>query len=129
MTGTSLSWLAPLPEKKYLLLNKFEDSVKEITVFFGDVDSVRTAINQIRRLRQGDRPTSTYATDFRLISYDIPWNDQALIDQFRFGLHSDVNDLILILPKDPKPLTETINQAIRCDNQLLSVDHSDNNKS
>ena len=69
---------------------------------FGDTDSVRTTINKIRRLRQGDRPASAYAADFRLLATDIPWDDQALMEQFRYGLRNDVKDLLLTFPEEPK---------------------------
>jgi hypothetical protein len=41
-----------------------------------------------------------------------------LIDQFRFGLRDDVQDLLLTLP-DPSSFSEAITQAIRCDNRLF----------
>ena len=68
-----------------------EEFMSELKSCFGDTDSVRTAINKIRRLRQGERPASAYAADFCLLANDIPWDDQALMEQFRFGLHNDVN--------------------------------------
>ena len=36
-----------------------------------------------RKLRQGDRTTSVYVADFRLLACDIPWDEAALMDQFR----------------------------------------------
>ena len=71
------------------------------------------------RQRQGDRPTSAYAADFRLLASDIPWDDQALMEQFRYGLRNDVKDLLLTFPKEPKSLTEAISCAVRCDNCLF----------
>jgi hypothetical protein len=41
-----------------------------------------------------------------------------LIDQFRFGLRDDVQDLLLTLA-DPSSFSEAITQAIRCDNRLF----------
>ena len=58
-------------------------------------------INKIRRLRQGDSLTSVYAADFHLLATDIPWDDQALMEQFRYGLHNDVKDLLLTFPEEP----------------------------
>ena len=73
----------------------------------------------MRRLRQGDRPASAYAADFRLLASDIPWDEQALMDQFRQGLRNDVKDLLLTFHEDPKSLTEAISRAVRCDNRLF----------
>jgi hypothetical protein len=71
-------------EKTSLLLNNFEEFIKDFQACFGDIDNVRTTINKLRRLRQGDRPTSAYTADFRLLASDIPWDDQALMEQFHF---------------------------------------------
>jgi hypothetical protein len=54
LTGTTLSWFAPLLEKNSPLFNNFENFMKEFKACFGDTDSVRTTINKIRTLRQGD---------------------------------------------------------------------------
>jgi ribosomal protein L29 len=72
LTGTALAWFAPLLEKKSPILENFDTFINEFQASFGDTDSVRTAINKIRRLRQGDRPASAYAADFRLLACDIP---------------------------------------------------------
>ena len=119
LSGSALSWFAPLLEKKSPLLDNFEAFIEEFKACFGDTDSVRTAINKIRRLRQGDRPASAYAADFRLLASDIPWDEQALMEQFRYGLRNDVKDFLLTFPEDPKSLTEAISRAVRCDNRLF----------
>ena len=118
LCGTALAWFAPFLEKSPLL-EDFEAFVKEFQASFGDTDSTRTTINKIRRLRQGDRPASAYAADFRLLACDIPWDEAALMDQFRQGLRNDVKDLLLTFPEDPKSLTEAISRAVRCDNPLF----------
>ena len=74
LSGSALAWFPPLLEKDSPLLNNFEEFLSEFKACFGDTDNIRT-INKIRRLRQGDRPTSAYATDFRLLASDIPWDD------------------------------------------------------
>ena len=119
LSGSTLAWFAPLLERESPLLNKFEEFLSEFKAYFGDTDSIRTTINKIWRLRQGDQPASAYAADFRLLASDIPWDDQSLIEQFRYGLRNDVNDLLLTFPEEPKSLTEAINCAVRCDNSLF----------
>ena len=61
LSGTTLAWFAPLLEKKSPLLNNFENFISEFKASFKDTDSVKTAINKIQRLCQGDRPALTYA--------------------------------------------------------------------
>jgi hypothetical protein len=119
LTGTALAWFAPLLEKKSPVLENFETFIAEFQASFSDTDSVRTAINKIRRLRQGDRPASAYAADFRLLACDIPWDEAALMDLFRYGLRNDVKDLLLTFHEEPKSLTEAISRAVRCDNRLF----------
>src|SRR5689334_12619347 len=110
LTGTALAWFAPLLESQSALLNNFEACVKEFEASFGETDKARTATNQIHRLRQGNRPASTYSSAFRQIACDLSWNDEALIAQFRTGLREDVKDLMLTLP-DPLTLSDAIAQA------------------
>jgi hypothetical protein len=119
LTGTTLSWFVPLLEENSPLLKNFEEFIKEFKAFFGDTDSVRTTINKIHTLRQGDKLASTYATNFRLIASDIPCDEQALMERSRSQLCGDVKDLLLTFPEDPKSLTEAISQAIRCENRLF----------
>ena len=101
------------------LLEDFEGFVKEFQANFGDIDSMRTTVNKIRPLRQGDHPASAYAADFRLSACDIPWDKDAFMDQFRQGLCNDVNNLLLTFHDDPKSITEAISRAVRCDNRLF----------
>ena len=82
LTGTALSWFAPLFEKESPLLQNFNSFIEELQASFGDSDSARTALNKIRRLGEGDRLASAYAADFRLLAYDIPCHEEALMEGF-----------------------------------------------
>ena len=89
LSGSALAWFAPLLEKESPLLNNFEEFLSEFKACFGDTDNIRTTINN-----QGDRSASAYAADFRLLASNIPWDDQALMEQFHYGLRNDVKDLL-----------------------------------
>ena len=119
LSGTALSWFAPLEEKNAPELSDFNLFVKEFQACFGDTHSQRTAINKIRKLVQGGRAASAYATDFRLLACDVPWGESALIEQFRWGLRSDVKDLLMHFQDEPMSLAEAITRAVRCDNRLF----------
>ena len=119
LSGTTLAWFAPLLEQESPLLNNFEEFISEFKICFGDTDSVRMTIKKIRRLRQGDHPTSFYDSDFHLLAADIPWDDLALMELFGYGLRNDVKDLLQAFPDEPKSLTEAISRAVRCDNKLF----------
>ncbi|CAG8642116.1 9174_t:CDS:2, partial [Cetraspora pellucida] len=58
----------PLLKKQSSLLETFEDLVKEFEAMFGDSEKSRTAANKIRKLVQGTRPASSYASEFRQIA-------------------------------------------------------------
>jgi len=85
---------------------------------FGDSDKARTSANKLRRLQQGTRSAIVYASKFRRLAYDVNWGEVTLIDQFRYGLRDDVQDLLLTLA-DPSSFSEAITQAIQCDNRLF----------
>jgi hypothetical protein len=51
LIGLVLSWFAPQLEKESLISKDFDTSIAEFKACFGDTDSVRIAINKIRRLR------------------------------------------------------------------------------
>jgi hypothetical protein len=118
LKGPALAWFAPLLEKESSLLNDFEKFIKNLEETFGDADKERTAATKIRTLKQGFRPASTYASEFRQLAGDLSWDDEALIDQFRYGLQDDVKDLLLTM-EDPDNLNEAIMQAVKCDNCLF----------
>jgi hypothetical protein len=119
LIGTTLAWFAPLLEKKSQVLENFDTFIAKFQANFSDTDSVRTAINKIRRLRQGDQPAAVYVPDFRLLACDIPWDEAALMDLFRYGLRNDVKNLLLTFHEEPKSLAEAISRAIGCDNRLF----------
>ena len=56
--GTALAWFSPLLENKSSIVDSFGTFINEFQASFGDIDSVRTTINKIRRLCQGDRLAS-----------------------------------------------------------------------
>jgi hypothetical protein len=114
----ALAWFVPLLEEESSLLNDFEKFIKNLEETFGDADKERTAATKIRTLKQGFRPASTYASEFCQLAGDLPWDDEALIDQFHYGLQDDVKDLLLTM-EDPDDLNEAIMQAVKCNNRLF----------
>jgi hypothetical protein len=78
---------------------------------FGEIDRVRTATTKFRSLQQGSRPASVYVADFYQLICDVDWDDNAIINAFRWKFRDDVKDLFLNLP-NPLTLTEAITQAV-----------------
>ncbi|KAH7439596.1 hypothetical protein KP509_04G068000 [Ceratopteris richardii] len=90
--GQALSWFAPILEKNMTVLQDYEGFLREFSATFGDADTSRVAETKLRKLCQGNRPASTYASEFRHL------------------------DLLLTMP-EVKTLNEYIMQAIQCDNR------------
>jgi hypothetical protein len=118
LTGTVVAWFAPILETSSPLLQDFNAFMVEFEAVFGDSDKVKTSTNKLRRLEQGTRSAIVYAPEFRQLACDVNWGEAALIDQFRCGLRDDVQDPLLTFA-DPSSFSETITQAIRCDNHLF----------
>ena len=97
------------------LFYNFDAFLKEFASTFGKADQERVADTKIRSLRQGSRPTSIYAAEFRQLVCDVDWNKNDFISQFWCNLRDDVKDLLLTMPQ-VSTLSEVISQAIVCDN-------------
>lgn len=65
-------------------------------VSFGDTNSVVGT-----KFDERDRPTSTCASNIRLLACNIPWEEETLIDQFFQGLCNDMKDLLFTFHEDP----------------------------
>jgi hypothetical protein len=85
---------------------------------FGDSDKARTSANKLRCLQQGTCSAIVYASEFKQLACNVNWGKVALIDQFRYGLRDDVQNLLLTFT-DPSSFSEAITQAIQCDNRLF----------
>jgi hypothetical protein len=106
-----------LERRSNLLLN-LELFLVDFESIFGNPGRSRIAATKIRALHQGSRAASVYASEFRQISSDLTWGDEALMNQFLTGLSSDVKDLLITFP-DPDTLTGAIADAVKCDNRLF----------
>ncbi len=118
LTRIAAAWFTPILETSSPLLQDFNAFMAEFEAVFGDSDKARTSTNKLRRLQQGTCSAIVYASEFRQLACDVNWGEAALIDQFRCGLHDDVQDLLLTLA-DPSSFSEAITQGIRCDNCLF----------
>ena len=118
LTKTTSAWFAPLVEQGSPLLDDLDSFLAEFESTFEYPDRSHTSALRLRNLKQGNRPASTYAAEFRLLTCDVPWDEAALVDQSCSGLASDVKDLLLTMP-DANTLSLAMTQAIRCDNRLF----------
>ncbi|KAH7405600.1 hypothetical protein KP509_15G077200 [Ceratopteris richardii] len=99
LCGQALSWFAPILEKNMAVLQDYEVFLPELSATFGDADTSRVAETKLRKLHQGNRLASTYASEFREFICDLTWHEDYFISQFRWGLRDDVKDLLLTMPE------------------------------
>jgi hypothetical protein len=118
LTGTTVTWFVPILETSSPLLQDFDAFMAEFEAVFGDNDKARTLANKLRRLQQGTRSATVYASEFRQFACDVNWGEAALIDQFCCGLRDNVQDLLLTLV-DLSSFSEAITQTIQCDNRMF----------
>jgi hypothetical protein len=97
LTGIVVAWFAPILETSSPLLQDFDAFMAEFEAVFGDSDKARTSANKLRQLQQGTRSAIVYASEFRQLACDVNWGEATLIDQFRYGLCDNVQDLLLTL--------------------------------
>jgi len=117
-TGVTLLWFSPLLEKNSLILVDLDTFLTKFNNTFGNTNRVQTIITKLRSLQQKSCIALTYTTEFRLLTNDVDWDDNALISAFQWGLRDDIRDLLLNL-LDPTSLSKAITQAVRCDNLLF----------
>jgi hypothetical protein len=87
------------------VLNNFEAFLAAFVQAFEDHDKAHLTTTKICVLWQRSCLASVYASNFRLLVSDINWNEEALMNQFHWGLRDDVKDLLLSMP-DPQTLNE-----------------------
>ncbi|KAH7306587.1 hypothetical protein KP509_22G020800 [Ceratopteris richardii] len=63
--GQALSWFAPILEKDMAVLHDYEGFLGELITTFGDGDISQVVEAKLRKLHQGNRLASTYASQFR----------------------------------------------------------------
>jgi hypothetical protein len=117
----ALAWFTPFLEntaKHQELLNDYDSFRTLLEDTFGEKDRALVAAARLNLLRQGNRPASAYASDFRQLASDLTWNDSALIHSFRLGLSSQVKDMLVHHPQ-PATLDAMISLAISVDNRLF----------
>ena len=118
LTSITLPLFVPWLETNSPLLDNFDSFTQGIPSKFSGY-GCKKYDQQDSKVETRDCPILGYTTNFLLHTFDIPWNEEALMNQFCHEVHNDVNDLFLTFLEDPKSLIEAINWVVRCDNRLL----------
>jgi hypothetical protein len=88
-----------------------------ITITFGEVDEKVLAAQKVRQLHQ-IRLASRYAAEFQQIALHLDWDNEALADQFYFGLKDNIKDEIARISNQLMTPMKMIKVAVQIDNQL-----------
>lgn len=64
LSGSALSWFAPLMEKDSRILYDLNAFLEVFTAIFGESDRERVTETKLLSLRQGSRSATTYAAEF-----------------------------------------------------------------
>lgn len=103
--------------KKGSITTTWEEFVVEFQKIFGDPDPANTARHKLTQLKQGSQTADQYVANFREWKDDTGYNDAALIEHFKKGLHSALVDKIYGLSDMPTTLEGWIAWALKFDRQ------------
>jgi hypothetical protein len=118
LLGPAQVWFAPLVETTSPLLENISKFLTNLEAMFRETDRRQTTLTKLFTLQQHSHPASVYVLEFHQLACDVNWDDQVLCDQFRRGLRNDVKNLLLNF-LEPTSLSQTISQAVQCDNRLF----------
>ena len=129
LSDKALSWYNPYlenPESFTEDLNSWPIFKAKFKATFGEINQELNSENELRNLKQNNRPCANYVAEFRQLATDLSWNDAALLSQFRSGLNSDIKDELVHFDS-PANLTNAIDLAIKIDNRLFERRQERNN--
>ena len=126
LSGNALSYVQPFlknidsnnPNDKHEILKDFNIFKKFLFDAFGDSNLVVNSENAIRNLKQTGSATR-YATEFRRLSMQLTWNNDALVSQYVLNLKNQIKDELARI--DPiLDLNAIINKSIDIDNRMFA---------
>ena len=118
LSNEALAWFRDVVENKPFLLDCYENFITELRNLFDDPNAKRHACAALKRLRQGKGSVLTYSSKFRRLAAETGYNDDALMDLFRYGLNDEVKDVLSTVLEEPSDLESYMNFCIRIDQRL-----------
>src|SRR3954447_15424419 len=98
----------------------YTDFKEKITNAWGDLNPKATAEEAIRTLRQGKNDCTTYYTEFTNYVYELDWDNEAKIAQFKYGLNQKIIEKMIGMENIPETFEAFANKCIKLDNELRS---------
>jgi hypothetical protein len=97
---------------------EFNGYLMEFKNLFDDPNSKRHACAALKRLRQAKGSVLTYSAKFRRLASETGFNDDALMDFFRYGLNDDIKDVLATCFEELTELESFMNFCIKIDQRL-----------
>ena len=98
-TGRAWYWFEPILRLR--ILSSYNEMKKAMRQVFGDVDERTVSAQKLQNLRQ-TRSVLEYITDFQMISSNLEWDEDALMDKFKGGLKQHILSLLIYFPNKPR---------------------------
>ncbi|CAE6376154.1 unnamed protein product [Rhizoctonia solani] len=119
LEGKVADWASPIigevMGQKATAPQNMNELGEQFKVAFTDPDAKRAAGQKITNLQQ-ETSSADYVTEFCNVAADLDWNNSALQDQFLWGLHWKVKEIISQQDTQHATLEELFSLAIHIDN-------------
>ncbi|XP_075062018.1 uncharacterized protein LOC142150724 [Mixophyes fleayi] len=92
LSGQALAWASPLWERNDALLANSSTFIETFRKVFDEPGRVSSAASSLLNLRQGSMTVGQYAIQFRTLSSELSWNNEALVAAFWQGLSDRAKD-------------------------------------
>lgn len=106
---SAAKWAQPIIEGNDPIMDNYQNFMEKFRAYFGNLIQAVSASQKIQQLKQGNRRMQLYIADFKSLAADAGWNESALIDQFKHGLHADIQTELVRqgVPQDLEELFQT----------------------
>lgn len=92
---------------------------KSLDQAFGDPDKANTAIRELEKLTQGNRPMANYIADFRRLMGDVDgYSEKTFMHMVKMGMNEAVKDAMVYMQTEPKDFDDLAKEAIKIDTRL-----------
>ncbi|CAJ0934476.1 unnamed protein product [Ranitomeya imitator] len=114
LEGDALAWVNPLWERNDPLVSRLSEFLETFRLVFDEPGRLAFTTEALFSLHQGSLSVGQYAIQFRTLSSDLGWNNEALVGAFWRGLSGRIKDE-LAGRDTPTVLEELISLATRID--------------
>jgi hypothetical protein len=118
LVNEALSWFRDVVLNKSYLLDNYAQFILEFKNLFDDPNAKRHACTALKRLRQSRGSVLSYSAKFRRLASETGYNQEALLDIFRFGLSEEIKDVLSTSLNEPNSLEDFINFCVKIDQRL-----------